>query len=96
MIELCSLASILSRAKLVELPAFHSLSGAVMTGHFFSCKGKLACSKEKRLADEDVINALGSFERRVSKREDSGSGREVCLPALSARNKHLQSQGIRW
>lgn len=89
MIEFCLFVSIFSRVKLVELFVFYLFSGVVMIGYFFFCKGKFVCSKEKRFVDEDVINVLGSFERYVFKREDSGSGREVCLLVLLVRNKYF-------
>lgn len=57
-IELGAISSALGSSKLAALPAFHALSGADVTGSF-SGKGKPACWKVFKDADEDVVNALG-------------------------------------
>ena len=58
-IDLNPIASALSSAKLAALSAFHTLSGADITG-CFSGKGALSCWKTFMDA-EDVITALGNL-----------------------------------
>ncbi|KAK3750704.1 hypothetical protein QZH41_005744 [Actinostola sp. cb2023] len=95
-IELDPIASALGSAKLAALPAFHALSGADSTGSF-SGKGKLACWKAFRDADQDVISALGNLGTTLHPAEETVTLVEKYVCQLyQPRTSISQVKHLRW
>lgn len=64
-IKLGPIVQALGPARTAALPAFHAISGADNTGSFPG-KGKLACWKIFKDANEDIINELGKLGTTVT------------------------------